>query len=52
MITITPNLDQVNRAAKLYEFQVLNNSLTHGDGNGLFLRATFLDHLGEFCEGL
>ena len=22
-------------------------SLTHGDGNGLFLRATFLDHLGD-----
>ena len=45
MITITPNLDQVNRAAKLYEFQVLNNSLTHGDGNaaGALAEICFLD---------
>ena len=28
MITITPNLDQVNRAIKLYEFGILDNSIS------------------------
>jgi len=46
MITITPNLDQVNRAIKLYEFGILDNSLTHGDGNaaGALAEICFLDY--------
>ena len=49
MITIKPNLDQVNRAAKLYEFQILNKSLTHGDGNaaGAIAEICFLDYFSS-----
>ena len=46
MITIKPNLDQVNRAAKLYEFKILNKSLTQGDGNaaGAIAEICLLDY--------
>jgi hypothetical protein len=49
MITITPSLDQVNRAAKLYEFQILNKSLTQGDGNaaGAIAEICFLDYFSS-----
>ena len=49
MITITPNLDQVNRAAKLYEFKILNKSLTQGDGNaaGAIAEICFLDYFSS-----
>jgi hypothetical protein len=49
MITITPNLEQVNRAAKLYEFQVLNNSITEGDGNaaGAMAEICFFDYFKD-----
>ena len=49
MITIKPNLDQVNRAAKLYEFKILNKSLTQGDGNaaGAIAEICFLDYFSS-----
>ena len=49
MITITPSLDQVNRAAKLYEFKILNKSLTQGDGNaaGAIAEICFLDYFSS-----
>jgi hypothetical protein len=54
MITITPNLDQVNRAAKLYEFQILNKSLTHGDGNaaGAIAEICFLDYFSSIGKDI
>jgi hypothetical protein len=49
MITITPNLDQLKRAKNLYEFQVLNNSITEGDGNaaGAMAEICFFDYFKD-----
>ena len=49
MITITPSLDQVKRAKTLYDFQILNKSLTHGDGNaaGAIAEICFLDYFSS-----
>jgi hypothetical protein len=54
MITITPNLNQINRAAKLYEFQILNKSLTHGDGNaaGAIAEICFLDYFSSIGKDI
>lgn len=45
MITITPSLDQLKRAKTLYDFGILNKSLTYGDGNaaGSLAEICFLD---------
>jgi hypothetical protein len=54
MITITPNLDQVNRAIKLYEFGILDNSLTQGDGNaaGAIAEICFLDYFSSIGKDI
>ena len=54
MITITPSLDQVNRAAKLYEFKILNKSLTEGDGNaaGAIAEICFLDYFSSIGKDI
>ena len=54
MITITPNLDQVNRAKTLYEFQILNKSLTQGDGNaaGAIAEICFLDYFSSIGKDI
>ena len=49
MITITPNLDQLKRAKTLYDFGILDNSITQGDGSaaGAIAEICFFDYFKE-----
>ena len=46
MITITPSLDQLKRAKTLYDFGILDNSITQGDGSaaGAIAEICFFDY--------
>jgi len=49
MITITPSLNQLKRAKTLYDFGILNKSITEGDGNaaGAIAEICFLDYFSS-----
>ena len=49
MITITPNLNQLKRAKTLYDFGILDNSITQGDGSaaGAIAEICFFDYFKE-----
>ena len=54
MITIIPNLDQLKRAKNLYDFGILDNSITQGDGSaaGAIAEICFFDYFKEIGKDI